>query len=101
MSETQENLLDEPMETLAAEEAAEKESNPEVIEDVLVEAPEPAMDQSISTTAEEEDPPAVSFFPVEVSSSSSSSSARVVSMSSPPLALFSFLFVVPSRLGTA
>lgn len=55
MSETQENLLDEPMETLAAEEAAEKESNPEVIEDVLVEAPEPAMDQSISTTAEEED----------------------------------------------
>ena len=54
MSEVQESLLDQPMEELAAEQEAEKESNPEVIEDVLVETPDPVEANTISTTEEED-----------------------------------------------
>tara|TARA_R100000234_G_scaffold98035_1_gene66474 strand:+ start:6389 stop:7219 length:831 start_codon:yes stop_codon:yes gene_type:complete len=50
--ETQETMLDEPMENIAAEEQAEKDANPEVIEDVLAADP---IDEDTTIAAEDEE----------------------------------------------
>jgi len=58
--ETQENLLDEPLQEIADEEQAEKDANPEVIENVLAETNDPL---DAETTKEETSLEKPDYFP--------------------------------------